>query len=279
LSCSPAHRRSDDSEARPPRAVSPSRSCRESIVLRSNHRGAAFVIERPSWPLPSHRLENRSMNKSAFLFAGLSLAFAFPLLSAREARAADGVAPIVQAPAQPQPAQDVTAIHDEASSFKHVTITANPLSFILTRFGANLEYLPTEHHALVVNPYFQSYTVSDGINGVSASTSYTTIGGEVGYHYYTGSKGANGFFVGPSLVLNHVGVSTKANNATASSSIMSYGAALDIGAQHIFDNGFTIGAGAGVMYLLSSNDAPQSSASFKVNGVLPRVLFTLGYSF
>jgi hypothetical protein len=47
----------------------------------------------------------------------------------------------------------------------------------------------------------------------------------------------------------------------------------------VFDNGFTIGAGAGAMYLASKGSAPATSTTTKFEGVLPRILFTLGYSF
>lgn len=60
-----------------------------------------------------------------------------------------------------------------------------------------------------------------------------------------------------------------------------YGGALDLGGQHVTKGGFTIGAGAGVMYLTASNtgSANQTSSTIKISGVLPRFLFTIGYSF
>lgn len=39
-----------------------------------------------------------------------------------------------------------------AVPFKSIALTANPLSLILLRIGANIEYLPATHHALVLNP-------------------------------------------------------------------------------------------------------------------------------
>ncbi len=80
--------------------------------------------------------------------------------------------------------------------FKPIALTLNPLSLILTRIGLNVEYLPAAHHGIMLNPYGQFISAGDNANG----TKYTNWGAELGYHFYTGSKGANGFFVGPSLV-------------------------------------------------------------------------------
>jgi hypothetical protein len=133
----------------------------------------------------------------------------------------------------------------------------------------------------VLNPYFQ--LASAGTDELK--TSYTNYGAELGYHFYTGSRGANGFFVGPSLVFMQSNASTKSSVAgqtnEAKNSTLVYGAALDIGGQHVTKGGFTIGAGVGVMYLTasSSSSANQTSSTIKVSGVLPRFLFTVGYSF
>src|SRR5690606_7695872 len=126
----------------------------------------------------------------------------------------------------------------------------------------------------------QSISVGDA---ATSESSYTNIGAELGYHFYTGNRGANGFFIGPSLIFQNNSVSTTTNvggtTQSADSSITSYGAALDLGGQHIFRNGFTIGGGVGVMYLAASAAAANESSTVKVEGVLPRFLFTVGYSF
>ena len=64
-----------------------------------------------------------------------------------------------------------------------------------------------------------------------------------------------------------------------SSNFLAYGAGLDLGGQHVFKNGFTMGAGVGAMYLAASSSTGASSSTIKFDGVLPRLLFTAGYSF
>ena len=175
------------------------------------------------------------------------------------------------------------AAESSEDEFKSVAITLNPLSLALMRIGANVEYLPAKHHAIIVNPYFWSTSVGGSSGSVGVETSYTSFGGELGYHFYTGSRGANGFFIGPSLILQQNSVTSKGAaagaSAESSSSITSYGAALDLGGQHVFQNGFTIGGGVGAMYLNASASDSASSSTFKVSGVLPRFLLTAGYSF
>jgi hypothetical protein len=61
-----------------------------------------------------------------------------------------------------------------------------------------------------------------------------------------------------------------------------YGVAFDLGGQHITKGGFTIGGGIGVMYLKLASTAAagtQTSSTLKFEGVLPRFLLTIGYSF
>src|SRR5262245_54442581 len=88
-----------------------------------------------------------------FLF-GTATAFADEAKPADPAAAAPAPAPAPASAEKPKPAE-------EEDEFKHVTITANPLSLILTRIGLNVEYLPIKHHAIVLNPYFQVASAGD----------------------------------------------------------------------------------------------------------------------
>lgn len=207
-------------------------------------------------------------------------ALALPLTTVGLASAADEPSPPQPAaPALATTTPDVPAAPKPEAPFKPITLTINPLSLALGRIGANIEYLPVRHHAIVLNPFFQSLSVGDG----ATKTSYTNLGGELGYHFYTGDIGASGFYFGPSLFAMNSSASASAttNGATtnASSSIFVYGAAFDVGGQYVAKNGFTIGGGAGAMYLAANDTNTQTSSTFKVSGVLPRLLFTIGYSF
>lgn len=166
--------------------------------------------------------------------------------------------------------------------FRSIALTANPLSLILGRIGVNIEWLPTTHHAIIVNPFGQFASAGDE-NGLTGKTSYTNFGGELGYRFYTGSRGANGFFIGPfATILTSSSTTTRTSSTgrvEASTNFLAYGGGLDLGGQHVFKNGFTIGGGAGLMYLSSSASGTSSSSTIKFEGVLPRFLLTAGYSF
>lgn len=147
-------------------------------------------------------------------------------------------------------------------SFKPLAITLNPLSLSFLRFGANVEYLVARHHAIVVNPFV-------------GAGSFTTLGAEAGYRFYLGTRGAHGLFAGPSLVFAHA--------MFPAGSLQTFGGAVDVGYQHVFDNGFTIGGGAGLMVLSESVWATVGESLVDLTGtfdqVVPRLLFTVGYSF
>jgi hypothetical protein len=167
------------------------------------------------------------------------------------------------------------------ADFTHFTVTANPLSLVVRRIGINLEYVPVMHHAIVLSPFGQFASV----DGDNQRASYTNYGVELGYHWYSGTHGANGFFAGPSLLymMSDVTVDSSSGGATTQArlSYRSYGGALDVGGQHIFKNGITLGGGVGVMYVTQTATASLSatSATVKMDGVVPRLLFTAGYSF
>lgn len=161
---------------------------------------------------------------------------------------------------------------------KHFALTLNPLAFAVQRVGINVEYMLARHHGLIAEPFFQALSVGDE----PSTTSYTNVGGELGYRFYTGSRGANGFFIGPfgTFIASSASATVVAggNSSTSESSISIYGGGVDLGGQHVFRNGFTIGGGAGVVYLVSSDPVSESS-SYKVEGLLPRFLFTVGWAF
>jgi hypothetical protein len=165
----------------------------------------------------------------------------------------------------------------KSDGFKPLAITLNPLTLLLGRYGANVELLPAKHHALVANPYFGMANVT--LNDVK--TSYSMYGGELGYHFYSGSRGANGFYVGPSFIYmrtrEHEECGSPGCSVAADMDFSTYGMAVDLGGQWVADSGFTIGGGGGLMYLRS--DATRNGNGVaRFEGVLPRLLFTIGYS-
>lgn len=181
--------------------------------------------------------------------------------------------------ADDDPESDKLVKEEEQSGdkFRSVALTANPLTLIFGRLGLNVEYLPAKHHGIMLNPYYSSYTVSSD----ASETSYNSFGAELGYHFYTGSRGANGFFVGPSFVFVNSGTEFQCKvdfcSGGAETNITTYGVAVDLGGQYVSKGGFTIGGGVGFMYLKASANT-EGSTFFKLEGTLPRALFTVGYS-
>lgn len=223
---------------------------------------------------------------SFFLFATEARADDAPPAPPPTAAASSADATTTAPAASAAPAQDKDKAKPQdgdEEDLKHVAITVNPLSLILMRIGANVEYMFVKHHGVSLNPYFQSISAEASAGSTTSKSTYTTFGAELGYRFYTGSRGANGFFLGPAVFLQHTSgeatASAAGSSASANSSMTVYGGILDIGGQHVTKGGFTIGAGVGVMYLVASGTPGATSSTVKFEGVLPRFLLTAGYAF
>jgi hypothetical protein len=171
---------------------------------------------------------------------------------------------------------------DRADTHKQFTATTNPLSWGIGRYGADLQWLPAQHHAIVLNPFFASTTAHVEMEAGGVKSSYdekfSGFGTEVGYRFYSGERGANGFFVGPSLLLG----TYTAKAGSESVAFTSVGYAVDIGGQHVFSNGLTLGGGFGMQHTSVNKDftdLPLTAAILAGGGWRPRFLLSLGYSF
>src|SRR5438477_10623067 len=112
---------------------------------------------------------NRSIKLSLASFAS---ALAFALVAAP--------AHADEAPAN----TDKPAAPAQEKQFKPFAVEANPLAATLGRYSIQGEWLPAEHHAIVLNPFFEHTSTDIG----SYSETFSGFGGEVGYRYYTGSS-------------------------------------------------------------------------------------------
>jgi hypothetical protein len=179
----------------------------------------------------------------------------------------------------------------DAPAARRLAITLNPLGFVASRYGANVELLAARHHALTASVYVQSFapwmlrmvmpsgvTIGDGPP--------SRVGGEIGYRFYTGSEGATGFFVGPSVVTMPLAYPRVSD--TGAVDVVSFnalGVSADLGVQAVLSSGFTIGGGVGVMVLAyapppSATPPPGVTApSLAEPHVLPRLLLHAGWSF
>lgn len=215
-----------------------------------------------------------------------SAVFSFGLLAftAGEARA-DDAHPAAAAPAAPAAAAEKPQANDDEPELKRISLELNPLGFAIGRYSIQGEYMLARHHAVTLNPFYAHAPVTVTVNGKDIDAgSLNGFGGELGYRFYTGSKGANGFFVGPSVLFGSYsqsgGVGTQ-----ASDSFTSIGGAVDVGGQFIIGPGVVLGFGGGLQYTKTSQDNVDTSnlnlasAIIAGGGIRPRALLAVGYSF
>lgn len=173
-----------------------------------------------------------------------------------------------------------------------VALTINPLGFVIQRYGGNVEWSFARHNALVLSGYVQSvpvemvrpFTPRDvEIKDKSAAPGF---GGEVGYRLYSGSRGADGLFIGGSFVAMPVayprlgGIAPGQQQAVVElERIYGVGGAVDIGAQTVTSWGLTIGGGLGASFLAYNYPNDPSRLPYSLPNVLPRLLLQTGYSF
>ena len=159
---------------------------------------------------------------------------------------------------------------------KHVAIEWNPLAaFPLLRASANVEVLVAEHHALGGNLAYEAF--GSEVNGPI---------GEIGYRYYSGTGGLEGFFIGPSLiggVLSYKPYCYSTPPPCVHGTAVMTGVAVDAGFQTIFSNQFVLGVGGGVAYLHADRkinfDGENPAVVLLATGFIPRILFSIGYAF
>lgn len=169
---------------------------------------------------------------------------------------------------------------------KQFAFTFNPLNLYIDRYAFNFEYQPTLHHGLIVTPHFDHMNVD--INGYDANNNsavfkdgFTGYGAELGYRFYSGEKGFNGFFVSPQLLLATYKTSGEGLVSGAKDvSFTSYGWAVDLGGQAQIGS-FIIGGGGGFQYTKVSRDfgdLPLAAAVIAGGGFRPRVLLNIGFA-
>lgn len=221
--------------------------------------------------------------------AVLSLASFFAFTS--EALADDGAAPSEAAPvaaaaapaSESAPASPDKVKSDSAEDdIKHFSIELNPLAATIGRYSLTGEYVFSKHHAVTLTPVFTHAPVTITVNGKDVDGgSLNGFGGEAGYRFYTGSAGANGFYIGPSFLFSSF---SQSGGGGSSDSFTSIGGALDLGGQAIVGPGIVLGGGFGLQYTATSKDINTdnlnlASAVIAGGGIRPRFLFTAGYSF
>ena len=147
------------------------------------------------------------------------------------------------------------------------------------RVSFNAEWAPVTHHVLLVSPHFVHTSVDVATSGdTTQSQTFSGFGGELGYRYYTGHRGMNGVFIGPSLIAGFYTAGLPNGNQPFSD----VGAAVDVGAQEIFLDHIVVGGGIGLEYLSVSHDfhdLPSGPSAIATTGIKPRLLLSAGYGF
>jgi hypothetical protein len=191
--------------------------------------------------------------------------------------------------ADPPPPVDVV-VPEAPPPSRVVTLQWNPVDLVYERISANLQIVPTSHHALVLTPfYFDSQTAAfteagtdsagNAVNLSVASQKFEGFGGEIGYRYFAGQNGPRGFFVGPSFVIADVQATAGGGGQTT---LMDYGIAVDAGWEMLVADNWAVSLGIGAEYVFTSKSLPsqQWPANIYANsGFHPRPLFAVGYAF
>lgn len=176
--------------------------------------------------------------------------------------------------------RDTTHSVDHPGTYDPLSIEINPLGlFVGGRLSFNAQWAPVVHHALIVSPHFVHTTSNIATSGSTMeSQAFTGIGGEVGYRYYTGHRGMNGVFVGPSLIAGVYNAGLPSSNQP----FTNIGVAADVGVQDIIGNHLVLGGGVGIEYLSVSHDfgdLPAGPSTIASSGFKPRLLLSAGYGF
>jgi hypothetical protein len=176
--------------------------------------------------------------------------------------------------------RDVTEATNPPGPYRPFAIEINPLGlFVGGRLSLNAEWAPATHHAIVLSPHFVHTTASVPLGGgTMGSQAYTGVGTEIGYRYYTGSRGMNGVFVGPSLIMGVYNAGLPMGNQA----FTNVGVAGDVGLQEILWNRIVVGGGVGIEYLQVSHDfgdLPIGPSTIASTGFKPRFLLEAGYGF
>ena len=233
------------------------------------------------------------------LFAlAAAVAFARARRSPRGARAI-GVFAVIAGASLPAPRAAAAAEHEPGRAVdvrvvdpppppRRISIEWNPLPlFTIGRASGNVVFVPFDHHALVLSPFY-AWSKTEPIYVIDASGTpirqlpeqhFRGFGAELGYRWYSGRGGPRGLFVGPSLVLGSFTASAADGTDT---SYLHLGVAADIGYQVLVADSVALSLGVGVQYTTPSKSLPdqQFPADLYANALVrPRVLSSLGWAF
>lgn len=176
--------------------------------------------------------------------------------------------------------RETTRATDHPGHYEPFAIEYDPLGLFLGgRVSFNMEWAPATHHVIQLSPHIVHTTTNVATGSdTTMQQAFSGVGTELGYRYYTGHRGMNGVFVGPSLILGFYDASLPSSETP----FTDVGIAADVGVQEILWDHLVVGGGAGIEYLQVSHDfgdLPTSAATIASSGFKPRLLLEVGYGF
>jgi len=169
-------------------------------------------------------------------------------------------------------------------AFKPFAIELDTTDVGVGRLGVRVELLPWVHHGFTLELHndrtFATETTSTGATSTSYTAGFLGVGGELGYRFYSGTRGANGFFVGPSVHVEQLSESAQGHTTD----VATIGVAVDAGGQWIVGPGIILGIGIGIDYTpVGTNTVasrlPLEGKWLSGDGFRPRTLASVGFAF
>jgi hypothetical protein len=194
------------------------------------------------------------------------------------------------ASADPPPPVDVV-LREAPSPHRMFTVEWNPLALFISRLSANVVFVPGDHHALVVSPFYTWSKTVPYATGIDAAgnplpytlnvlpQTFTGFGAELGYRYYLDRGGPRGLFLGPSVL---VGSMTATAGNGSQTPFLDFAIAADAGYEALVADTVAVSVGAGVQYGFADKSIPPQQLPASIyanNGFQPRLLLSLGYAF
>jgi hypothetical protein len=163
------------------------------------------------------------------------------------------------------------------TQYRSFAVLLNPFALLIGRYSIDVQWSFVRHHAIVLNPFIYSVAEGSTIESVNQPRSNPTSlgyafggGSELGYRFFSGDAGLNGFFIGPSVFALRVGPTHCSDYGYCFQPHWVYGAALDVGGQTIVRERLVIALGGGIE-LDESDGQPVEP--------LPRILISIGVAF
>lgn len=154
-------------------------------------------------------------------------------------------------------------------------IKVNPLGLIFGSANVGYERALNEKSSFVIAPQFGGFKLG--------GMKYSSFGAGAQYRlYFSKTKTApEGFYAAPALTFTSGKVTWDDGTDTKEETkFSSYGGGALVGNQWIFNSGFVIDLGAGVMYQkFNYKDDTNNSFAFKGSAMLPALSFSIGYNF